>query len=91
MEITVLQVVGSILMLFGVYCFYKNEIEWNIEIRPGKSSRSGVRIDFTPDKYKYKKKGVLRGKWVRPFCALVALLGFIFIFVYTGETVAISI
>ena len=89
MEITILQLLGIVFIIFGGYCFCKGKIEWSFEISPGASSDNTINIDFTPEKFKTRKDGVLKGKWVRPLCAVVFIVGLIFLFIITGETVAI--
>lgn len=91
MEFTVLQVLGCLLVCVGAYSFYKNEIQWSVEVGPGSTRRGVFHFDLTPDRFKYRKEGVMRGKWVRPTSALVVVAGLLLMFVFTGDTVAFSL
>ncbi|WP_372870129.1 hypothetical protein [Shewanella sp.] len=91
MEITILQVVGMILIAFGGYGFYKGFISWSIEVRPGSSPRDrGFHIDLTPEPLKWRKEGKFEGKWVRPVCSIILILGIVLLFI-PSETITFKI
>lgn len=91
MEITVLQLVGGILILFGVLGYKRGEIPWSFEISPYTGNKSTFHIDLTPEELKFKREGVAKGKWVRPFCAVIAILGGILVLFFEGDTIAFTI
>jgi len=91
MELTVLQIIGIGLIILGGYGYYRGNIPWSFEIGPGGRNDSTIHIDLTPDEFKYRKEGVLEGKWVQPFCALIVVIGFILLVFIPGETVAFKI
>lgn len=91
MEITVLQLLGLFLVVFAAYCFYKGKIQWSLEVGPGATSHSMFHVDLTPDKYKLRKEGVIGGKWVRPVCAVITIVGLLLIFKFSGDTVVIEL
>lgn len=91
MEITYLQLLGAVLIYCGVYGFIKGKIEWEAEVGPGSRSDATFSIDLTPDKYKKKYSGVLEGKWVKPCCIFLAVIGAALVFIVTGESVAFKI
>ena len=89
MTITVLQIIGLFLVVLGGYGFYKNQIEWSFSLNFGRPKKSGtVNVDLSPEFE--LNSGVLTGRWVRPVCASVFLIGIILVFFLKGDTAAIA-
>lgn len=90
MDVTYLQIFGLIFAWFGGYCFVKGRIEWSIEFGPGPGRKNNLfNIDLTPEHRKTRKEGELTGKWVRPVCLVIMLVGIAMI-AMRGESVAFS-
>jgi len=90
MEITQLQVLGIILVIFGIYGLIKGEIEWSVTDDSGSELRMGsYKYKLTPDKV--FASGVWKGKLIRPMCAICTVAGLILIFIYTGEKIAFTL
>ena len=91
MEITFLQLLGAILIYGGISCYLKGEIKWSVEASPGAGKKSTFHIDLTPDKYKYRDEGVYSGKWVKPICVALTIVGLLLVFIFKGESVAFTL
>ncbi|GJM10602.1 MAG: hypothetical protein DHS20C11_28780 [Lysobacteraceae bacterium] len=83
-----MQILGAILIVSGGHGLIIGEIPWSFELGPGKS---GVDIDLTPDALKFRRQGTFTGTWVRPVCGAAMAIGLLLVFIFTGDTVVISL
>lgn len=90
MEVTILQVFGLVLIMFGAWGLFKGEIEWSISVGPQTNRKGIFQINLNKPNIEIAK-GVWKGKWVGPICAVVFSFGLLLLFVIIGEKVAFTI
>ena len=91
MDITFVQLFGVALVYCGIHGYIKGKVDWSVEVGPHSGSDSTFNFDLTPDKYRWRRAGMLTGMWARLICIVVTVAGALLLFVFKGESIAFSL